>query len=535
MTPFEIQTKLVAEAQRAPFAERVIGIAAPHRAQEMKGIRLNGVLNDCLLEKFAFNYEAAEVTRLRNFQGNLQQPPESSQISRQRVNMLMAARNIVENDPFIDGVLRKYAVYAYGNLHYMANTGDDVLDEQIDEYFEGWMERCDITGRHNLRVLSQLALREERTCGDCGIIFINDPASGELRLQMVEGDCLGHPYQSQIAPDYVNGVVINSYGKPVAYRVYQRNRLTAMYFDPVDVPAEYFLHYFDPFRVSFYRGISAFHSVINTVLDRREMREAMRLRVKYASIIAALITTKSGTLTLQDYSQGNSPAGGYTKHGDKIIEAPFAQMRFLAPGEDVKEFKADFPSKDIQTFDDSLLKDISNCLNLSYGFLRDLASLTGPGVRAVLAQDDREFDSIRKNGKHRMLNPIRNRVLFQAAATGVIKCNPTDPRLYRGDWYFPSKLTIDLGRDTESDIRLNAAGLLPFQDIAADDGANWKKRQDKILNESQRREGARLASRVPLEKSDIRIVTAAGAEVRAEATIESASTANNAPPVEAQA
>ena len=510
--PTEFAVKLAAELQRRPPFERVVQFFNPRAALQMKKARCDDVF---------LSYEAGQPNRYRNFAGNVQMPPESSQISRERVNMLMACRNITENDPFIDGILRKYEVYGVGDLRYEAETGDDKLNEEIEEQFDGWQERCDVTGRHDLETLTQLALREERASGDCGFVFVDDPGTGELRLQMVEGDCIGHPYQANIAPDYVNGVLINEAGAVTGYRVYQRNRLTAMYFNPIDVPVDYFLHYFDPSRVSFYRGVSAFHSVINTVLDLHETDEAMRLRIKYTSMIAALITTNTGGPSPQDITQMMTNASApQAQPGNNQVNAFYAQLRYLGKGEDVKELQTDFPSESIQQFKDSMLRNIANCLNLSFDFLRDLSKLNGPAVRAVMAQDDREFARIRKNLVRRILNPVRNRVLFQMAASGDIACDPLDPRLYKGQWFFPGKLTIDLGKDTESNIRGYAAGILSLKDICTAAGEKWEDKQDQILAEAVRREQGRLDAPVELDRSDIRIVTTAGAEIRGEAQVE---------------
>jgi capsid protein len=206
-----------------------------------------------------------------------------------------------------------------------------------------------------------------------------------------------------------------------------------------------------------------------------ETVEAMRIRLKYSAYIAALVTSPSGTLNALSLLNG-AGVGVRQSDGSTVneTETKAGWLIGLPQGAEVKEMKTEFPAQQIQTFNETLVRDIANALNLSYGLIRDLSSLTGPGVRAVLAQDDCEFAMIRQNLMDRFLNPVRNRVLYYAACMGYIPASPFDPALYQGKWYFPSKLTIDVGREADADVKMNAAGYLTQDDINTDAQEYWQ-------------------------------------------------------------
>lgn len=455
-----------AETQRRPTLENLLAKVLPSRADRMMRSRVGMA---------KFRYEAAQVTRLRAWHGSLQLPPESMATKVQRTKMLMSSREAVENDPFVNGILRKYEVYTAGTLRYQADTGDDVLDEAINQYFnEQWCNDCDVTGRFTFQDLVLLAIREEVTVGDCGLVWVRD-VDGELRLQFIEGDRIGHPYQGETERDYMNGITVSPLGRPISYRVFVRNTQSANYTSPTEIPAQDFIHYFTPTRNDVYRGIPKFHAVINILIDLREIREAMQVKVKNSSLENFFINNLTGLPTSQDVFNGQ-PLAGVNGQPGQIFTSEMGRYRFGSENEKITETTSSFPAPQIQTFyDNILIMTVANALNLSYGLIRDMASLKGPGVRAVLAQDDREFGLRRTNLDSKLLSPAVKRVLFDAALRRKIAgANPFDANLYKGRFYFPGKLTIDVGRDAQQNVLMNNNALQPAAEIYGDEGEDWR-------------------------------------------------------------
>lgn len=453
--------------------DRVIGYFSPARETARMKARVG---------REYFRYEAAQVTGLRSWHGNLQLPPQSSATQLDRTNMLMAGREMVENDPIVNGILRKMEVYIAGSLRYQANTGNDVLDKAVNDYFnhEFWYD-CDVGGRFCFQDFVRLAIREQATVGDCGLVWVND-FDGELRLMFIEGDRLGHPYKTSLEKDNMHGILVNALGRPQFYEVYRRDTQSAAYNAPQKIPASEFIHYFETTRADTYRGIPIFHAVQNNLTDLREILESMRIKVKGSAMRSFFINNLTGLPEPQEVLSVGSPTPAQIP--GQVVQTSMGQVRFGTPGEKITEVASEYPAPQIQQFYEMLIMTVANALNLSYGLVRDMASLKGPGVRAVLAQDDREFALKRRNLDARLLRPIKNRALLNAAARGKIAgAHPLDENLYKGAFSFPGKLTIDLGRDGQMNVILNNNALQPAKDIYGDEGEDWRDGTEQCVKE----------------------------------------------------
>ena len=80
---------------------------------------------------------------------------------------------------------------------------------------------------------------------------------GGLKIQLIPATRIGNPNALGAESDnYFQGVIVDEFGKPVAYRIYRVTR-EGVYFGAEDIAAENFTHYFDPFRIDQMRGIIA--------------------------------------------------------------------------------------------------------------------------------------------------------------------------------------------------------------------------------------------------------------------------------------
>lgn len=426
------------------------------------------------------SYEAAKSTRLRGYNSTLRDP-ESSTTGRERILMIQQARDLSENFPLFPSILRKYAMYVAGRIAYSPRTGSDDLDGIIRDAFAEWSDDCDVTGRHTLTSLAQLSVIGEKRDGECGLAWVMD--GDNLRLSAIEADRIGDPYSFTPSDTNVGGFHIDpTTGKVLAVDIYRRGRESASYSLQATLPWPWFLHYFNPLRFDEYHGVTAFASTINTARDIKEIMEAALLRIKFSAYHAALITTNRGIPKPADFFDGDTVG----PDGQRIREEQtgFGVLRYLGEGEDVKELKTQFPEQMIQSYLQMMIRMIAQGLDMPYGLAWDFSGLTGPGGRFEAAQAQRAFDQEQRNLKARLLNPIKNRVIGFLAMTG--KLGPvsfSDPRIYRGEWFFPQKLTIDYGRESKANIELYRAGLITKEMIAADESMDWRELDAQVIRE----------------------------------------------------
>ena len=110
-------------------------------------------------------------------------------------------------------------------------------------------------------------------------------------------------------------------------------------------------------------------------------------------------------------------------------------------------------------------------VGLPYGFAFD-ADKSGPMARMEAAMAERTFLRWRGLLEGKFLDRIKNIILLDAAARGLI---PDSEYLLDGRWCWPAKVSIDYGREASADIALWKAGLKTAGQIYSDMGEDYEE------------------------------------------------------------
>ncbi len=453
-----------------PWYERALGAVAPAYALRRLEARV---------QRRLFEYQAAQADRLYAPKrwGDV---AESTSTARDRVVMMWEALDLVENFPPAKAVLARFGTFLTPT-EYAPATGNRDYDRLLGEWFHDWCKRCDVTGRHSFKKLVQLAAEMRPAYGDCGVALRR--AGGGLKLQLVAGDRIGNPNDAGM-PElgngeyYFSGVVANNHGAPKAYRIFRVDSL-GMYRDPEDIPAGQFFHYFDPFRVDQYRGVTDFHAVARTARMLKEILDAEQVGVRFASQQAALVFTERGQAPTRNVFTPSNAANLANGERPKHEQTDIGTIRYLFDGDRVETMPSR-PGSAFGGFVQTLMHDIALGLGgYPAGVLWGTQDFKGPSVRAEFAQADRV------NARHqgilcdKLLEPIKNAVILDAIAREEIPAPPRDGgeefaasviRATRGVFRFPPRLTIDVGRESVARISELNNGAGSLQEIAAEDG-----------------------------------------------------------------
>lgn len=430
-----------------------------------------------------YEYQAAMPSLSRN-QPETRNDPRSSQAARERATITRLGRNLVENFPIVTGIIRKVAPYAIGDLRYEANTGDEDLDNRLEDLLAEDFSHIDVTNRHDLSTFSNIALCSMLVDGDVASspVFIDD----HLRFELIESDCIGNPDISINSQYYVSGIHLDRLGRPVSYDIFRRSINSGGYYEFVgEIGAMHIDMMYDTLRYSDYRGVSAFASSIRENQDLREILDAGRDRVKFAASLAAIVTNKEGGVSSTELFRNG---GTYSQTpGGKIIENTMqGTVIYQAQGDSVQAFNSQFPEQAVATFLKFLIQIIANSLNLPYGFVFDLSSLGGPGSRYEASQVQRQFEWWQDLLRKRILSPMVRRLILSHAASGRLgDVDPMDMSLYRGRWMFPAKISID-SRDEKIEIDGIRAGTKTLSEYCAERQKDWKDHQDQVIRERKR-------------------------------------------------
>jgi capsid protein len=500
--------------------ERALGAIAPAWATQRLRSRI---------EKHLFEYQAAQANRLFSPK-TYELPAESSKTSRERKVMMFEARDLIANFSALAGIPEKFALNCTPN-EWSPATGDREYDRTIAEYFHAWCKKADVTGRHSFRQLVGMALQMRPVDGDCGFA-IRKTADG-IRLQLVPADLIGNPNEISMFEKYIDGIVVDDFGKPVAFRVFQRDR-NGSYSNPEDVPARAFCHYFDPFRADQYRGVTEFHAVINTARMLKGILDAEQVGVRFASQQAALVFNERGSASPR---QAFSAAPSLTldngqQRKDEISE--IGMIKYLNTSDKV-EVMPSRPSSAFTGFVEHLMDEIAMGLGIPGGVLFGTQGYKGPNVRAEFAQADRVWDRHRGVLSDKVLDPIKNDVILIGIAEGEIPPPPAKEgetavqalrRALRGEWRWPARMSIDVGRESTANLNENRQGIKSGQQIAAENGYDYEDTLEQLAIEAAK--VSELAARYGVPETAIRLTTsslpstpsaaaAAGSEVGASA------------------
>ena len=469
-------SKLVAQK---PWIDRALENIAPTWALKRLEARV---------AKSLFEYNAARTNRMYSPK-QYTQPAESSQNQRDRVVMMYEARDLVDNFPEAREISRKFGLYLTPH-EYSPTTGDRDYNQIVSDYFHAWCKNCDVTNRHSFKKLVQLAAEERPIDGDCGFVIRR---SGEgLKLQLVPATRIGNPNETAVASNnYFQGIITNDFGQPVAYRIFRVTR-DGVYFGAEDIPANQFCHYFDPFRVDQYRGVTDLHSAIQTARMLHEILQAEKAGVRFSSQQAALIFNDRGTANPRNLFQPNPTMGLPSGQTQKNELTEVGMIRYFQNSDRV-EVMPSRPSQAFTGFVQHLMHEIALGVGVPEGVLFGTQEYKGPSVRAEFAAADRVFTNKQGVLTDKVLDPIKDAVILDAIARGEIAPPPLLAgetmvqalrRATKGEWRFPAKLSIDVGRESAANMNENRQGAKSLQEIAAEEGTDAFSRLEQIAIEA---------------------------------------------------
>ena len=486
-------------AQR-PWFERALEVVAPGAALRRMQARVEAAL---------FSYNAAQTNRLY---APMQygQPSESSQTVRERVVMMWESRNLVENCPEVKEISRKFGNYLTPT-EYSPSTGDRDYNRLVSEYFHDWCKTADATGRNSFRKLVQVAAENRPVDGDCG--FVIRRIGEGLKLQLIPATRIGNPNDMGLnSENYFEGVIVDEFGVPTAYRIYRVTR-EGVYFGAEDVPAGNFCHYFDPFRVDQYRGVTDFHAAIQTARMLHEILQAEKAGVRFASQQAALVFTDRGTANARNLFTPTPATTLPSGQQQKNELSEVGMIKYLGQADRVETMPAR-PSTAFTGFVEHLMHELAIAVGIPQGVLFGTQNYKGPSVRAEFAAADRVFARHQGVLQDKVLDPIKNAVLLDAIARGELQPPATQgaetpvqalKRATRGEWRFPPKLSIDVGRDSAANLNENRQGAKSLQEIAAEQGTDAFTRLEQIAAEAAY--VGELAKKYGIPETSIRMVT----------------------------
>ena len=416
-----------------------------------------------------FEYDAVKYSRERKGPSSLS-GAEDYRSNYDRVELMKRARDLAENVGLVRSILMKFASHTAANISYQARTENPAVNTEVEMYWADWWDNCDISTRHTGSTMMQVAMMSMLRDGDFLFVLVRD-SDGNLKIQGIEGDRLGDPFKVYTSSELIGGIHIDQRtGSPTAYDIYSRS-IGDMYTYQATIPASQAFHLFDPLRIDQYRGISAFHTAINDATDIHEIVGFEKMAAKVASSQSAIIKRNNNNASDLSSLTNDQDINGNTI---KLEAIESGKISYLEPGEDI--VFPDGPSRPSGAFAEFhkiLLRNICLGVGIPYSFAVDPSAMSGPTARLEMQQAGRTFRRYQKLLDDKVLRPIKNIVIADAVARGLID-NNVGSRTTKGIFNFGANVSIDLGRESASAISEFKTGLRTAADIYAERGQDFE-------------------------------------------------------------
>jgi capsid protein len=446
------------------------------------------------IDKRGFRRESAISSTNRKTTDHVLNHPDSSTNHYDRVSQIKDARDLEENNAIVASCLRKYEVFVVGRTTYIPRTQSESANAAVRAYVERWMLSADLTGRHTFRAMIGLAAKSMIRDGDLGFNVVELPVTPQMsaektspiRLQAIEADRIGSALMFETAKAFkplkkneqdFSGVVVDGYGKPVRYRIFNRQKANSTMQAWREIDAANFLHVFDPIRFDGYRGYSAIGSAINDIKDLREILACEKQAVKYLCSISGVVEGGDGTVN-DDVLLDDSHAA-YNADASTLKAVSPGSIESLPQGHKFNALEFTRPSPTFAGFAEMLVRLLALAFKLPYGIVYSWAN-QGTASRFEAALAAREFEQVQLVIEERLLNPIIKRVIARGIQLGHL---PAVPDFDAGEWRFPAKITADVGRESKADIEEIKIGLRSKTQVNADRGEDRQLVRNFTLSE----------------------------------------------------
>lgn len=407
-------------------------------------------------------YEAANPSNRRGrVPGATPTDAKKELTSAARSELVRKSRYLHKNSGFAKEVVSDMAIYSVGDgIKPQAQTADPEWNRAAEEYFTGWCQRADITGRFSFEQCQSLVCRGIDIDGEYFVVKVRD-RFGRPRIQLVESHRISDAASSTETTD---GIGFDRYGAPAFYRIKQDDETYR------DIPAGAVMHVFEPESASGARCAPTLQHSINHLLDEIELLALEKHAVKDNADISRVLKSEDGEIDdtgdFKVQTDGIAQEGSDPQQVQKIIGGKVVSIK---TNESLESFQSNRPSPVFTGFLEHLKRDSSAGI-LPYEFVLDSGRIGGAGVRLVVAKADRRFSHRKLILIQRFLKPTWGYVIGDAIDRGELEPMKSWNRVR---FVTPRRITVDAGREAQQNRADVETGLKTLEEHFAELGQDF--------------------------------------------------------------
>lgn len=355
----------------------------------------------------------------------------------------------------------------------------DTFNDQVEWHFYKWMEpeNCTVTGDMDFVKVQELVLESVARDGECLVWFRRGTEFGPycFQLQILDSDHLDPNYNATTTTgnEIIQGVEVNSYGRPIALWIWQNNpndpiyKLNQAANARIRVSTDDLRLLFDPERASQRRGLPWMTTAMIGLEHVVKFREA------------TLISARLGASKQLYYTQGEGQEFDDLEQDDMgniTMESNPGSHEVLPRGWDVKPIDFNAPTDKLGDFQKHVLRGVAASLGISYNSLAaDLESVNYSSARFGGLEDQAQYRSIQRWFINAFVKPAYQEWLKVQLLTNYWGLNIPMAKYdkFCSVNYRPrSWSSVDPVKDANADIALIKSGLTSYTDVIAKRGGD---------------------------------------------------------------
>ncbi|MGH8032509.1 MAG: phage portal protein [Luteimonas sp.] len=303
---------------------------------------------------------------------------------------------------------------------------DRVLAQEIDDLWDDWWDKPEVTGMHDYGRCQQLLARSWFRDGEAyyqdligPVVGLNYDTAVRYAIEMLEADMLPLDFTDP-GRKILQGVERNDWGRVLAYHLYKYHPGDVLGFNletkRVSADRMHQVALID--RLHQVRGLSVLASSMSRFEDVKDYEESERIAAKVAASMCAFI--KKGE------NGGGATSGALIvePNGDQVRElrmTPGAIFDELLPGEDVGTIASNRPNPNAATWRKEQLRAAAGGVGVSYSSLSLDYNGTYSAQRQELVEKWGGYLMLAESFIAQQVRPTRKRFIEACVLDGLIK------------------------------------------------------------------------------------------------------------------
>lgn len=380
----------------------------------------------------------------------------------------------------------------------------DAWSKQTERLFASWAQSkdCDIAGLNNFYEIQQIALISWLISGDVFILLPLNPLPWQmidLRLQLIEADCVCDPEDYKGKNTVRSGVEIDENGRVVAYHIrnvhpYSSNDYSKQVtWRRVPVRGQRtgrynILHLMNAERPDQYRGLPILAPIIESLHQISDYTRNELTASVVSSLFTVFITTPMPEFPL---GEGIPNEEEVNEEMDYSRFVGNGSVVALKPGESIQTAQMNRPNVQFDNFVSSVAKMVGASLNIPSELLLLQFSSSYSASRAALLEAWKSFRAWRSWLSYDMCTPIYREWLTEAVLKGIVDApgfleNPylTDAWA-RCEWHGPTPGQVDPVKEvTAAIMRVENGFSTRAREAAELNGSDFNANVDQLAKEN---------------------------------------------------